>query len=149
MLIGEHAVTIARPIRAVFEHVVDGARNASWRGPDLTVTLLSGDGGVGSVWQQQVRGFGGRPVEVEYRVTALEPPRRFAYELTAGPARGEAEYLLDARSAELTTVSLRVRMRPRGLFASWTGVVPRQVSSELDSLDRLRNFLEGGGVVAS
>jgi uncharacterized protein YndB with AHSA1/START domain len=144
MLIGEHAVTIARPIAAVFEHVVDGTRNASWRGAAVEGTLRSGDGRAGSVWHQLARGFGGRLVEVEYRVTTYEPPHRFAYELIAGPARGEANYTLVAVSDDATTVSVTIRMRARGLFGGWTGMIPRQVSSELDALDRLRTVLEQG-----
>ena len=144
MLIGEHRVTIASPIAVVFEHVVDGTRNASWRGVAVEGTLRSGDGGVGSVWHQLVRGFGGRLTDVEYRVTAYEPPHRFGYELIAGPARGEGAYTLEAVSEAVTTVSVAVRMRARGLFGGWTGMIPRQVSSELDALDRLRTLLEQG-----
>ena len=142
MLIGEHAVTIARPIAVVFEHIVDGTRNATWRGVAVEGTLRSGDGGAGSVWHQLVRGFGGRLTDVEYRVTVCEPPRRYGYELIAGPARGEGHYTLEAVSEAVTRVSVIVRMRARGLFGGWTGMIPRQVSSELDALDRLRVLLD-------
>lgn len=142
MLIGEYTVTIARPIDVVFDHLVDGARNASWRGPVLSVTLLSGDGGLGSVWHQQVRGAAGRIQDADYRVTAWQRPNRYSVEATSGPTRGVAAYTLVEAGPASTVLSLELRLRPRGLVASLSGIAQRQVSRELDSLDRLKTVIE-------
>ena len=145
MLTGRHAVTIARPPEAVFDHVADGARNPTWRPAVVEASILSGDGGAGSVWHQVVRGLTGRLLEVDYRVTVFDRPRQYAFEFEHGPVRGGCEYTFAAGGAGTTTVSLAVRLRGRGPFAGLTGAQPRQMAAELDALGRLKAALEGGG----
>ena len=142
MLTGRHAVAIARPVEVVFDHVADGSRNPAWRQAVSQATLLSGDGGAGTVWHQVVRGLTGRPLQVDYRVTVFDRPRRYAYEFVDGPVRGGCEYTFQADSAASTTVSLAVRLSGRGLFAGLTGAQPRQMAAELDALDQLRSALQ-------
>ena len=143
MLIGEYTVTIARPIDAVFDHIVDGTRNGGWRGPVLSATLLSGDGTAGSIWHQLARGAMGRIQEADYRVVTWDRPHLYEVERTSGPARGAARYTLTEAGPAATILSVELRLRPRGLVASLSGIVQRQISAELDSLDRLKTLLEG------
>lgn len=144
MLTGTHSVTINRPIAVVFDHIADGRRNATWRGPIRDVKLISGDGAAGSVWLQLTSGAGGRVGDSEYRVIASERPRRYALEIIDGPVAGTAEYALEETSEAATVVGVTLRLRPRGLMASLSGIVNRQMALELSSLDRLRAHLEGG-----
>ena len=116
----------------------------SWRVAVVEVALRSGSGGAGSVWHQVVRGVGNHLVEADYRVTACERPRRYAFELIAGPTAGTGEYTLAEKAPLTTTVTLTIGLRPRGFLLGFTGLVSRQMAAELDSLDRLRDLLEGG-----
>lgn len=148
MLSGKHSVTIGRRIDDVFDHIADGARNATWRGPVVEVALVSGDGTEGSVWHQLLRGFGGRLAEADYRVIAFERPHRYAFELIGGPTLGGGEYMLAEAAPATTTVTLVATLRPHGLVPGLTGLVRRHMATELDGLDRLRELLEsapGGG----
>jgi uncharacterized protein YndB with AHSA1/START domain len=144
MLSGKYSVTILRPVEDVFDHIADGARNDTWRGPVVEVTLIAGNGAVGSVWHQLVRGVGGRVAEADYRVTASDRPHRYAFELVAGATLGGGEYTLTEVAPAVTAVTLAVTLRPRGMLPGLTGLVRRQMANELDSLDRLRELLETG-----
>jgi hypothetical protein len=149
MLSGKYSVTIRRTAGDVFDHIADGARNASWRGPVVDVALVDGNGTEGSVWHQLLRGFSGRVAEADYRVTAYDRPRRYAFELIAGPTLGSADYTLAEIAPSTTRLSLALTLRPRGLLAGLTGLVRRQMATELDSLDRLRELLETAPPVSS
>jgi uncharacterized protein YndB with AHSA1/START domain len=142
MLSGKYSVTIRRPVDDVFDHIADGARNATWRGPVVEVALVAGNGTEGSVWHQLQRGFGARVAEADYRVTAFERPHRYAFELIAGPTLGGGEYTLAEVAPATTTVTLVLTLRPHGLVPGLTGLVRRHMATELDSLDRLRELLE-------
>jgi uncharacterized protein YndB with AHSA1/START domain len=142
MLSGEYSVTIRRPVDDVFDHIADGARNVTWRGPVVEVALVAGNGTVGSVWHQLLRGFGGRVADADYRVTAFERPHRYAFELIAGPTLGGGEYTLTEVAPATTTVMVVLTLRPRGLVPGLTGLVRRHMATELDGLDRLRELLE-------
>lgn len=140
MLAGSYSVTVARPAGLVFEHIADGTRNPTWRGPITEMVVVSGEGGAGSVWRQVTRGAGGRLLELEYRVTVCEPPHRFAFVLVSGPMKGSGEYTLSEPAAGETVVTLELSLTPRGLMPGLTGLTRRQMATELDSLDRLREL---------
>ena len=104
MLSGKYSVTIRRPVDDIFDHIADGARNGTWRGPVVEVALVAGNGTEGSVWHQLLRGFGGRVADADYRVTAFERPHRYAFEMTAGPTLGGGEYTLTEVRPATTTI---------------------------------------------
>jgi hypothetical protein len=149
MLSGKYSVTIRRPAGEVFDHIADGTRNDSWRGPVIEVALVAGSGAEGSVWHQLLHGVGNRVAEADYRVTVFERPNRYAFELVAGPTLGGGEYSLSESTPRVTRVTLELSLRPRGILPGLTGLVRRQMASELDSLDRLRTLLESGPDVRS
>ncbi len=139
---GDHSVTINRPATVVFDHIADGANNATWRPAVMEVTLLSGDGGEGTVWRQLVHGPGGKPADADYRVTHFQRPAVYGFEVIAGPVRGRSLYTMTAGTEGDTTVTLAVTLTPRGAMRILTGFVLRALVEELDSLHRLRAVLE-------
>ena len=141
---GEHTVSINRPAAAVFDHIADGTRNAIWRTSVIEVSLHSGTGGEGTVWRQVVRGPAGKAADADYRVTRYEPASAYATEVIAGPVRGTSLFTLAPGDDGETTVTLTVVLKPRGTLRILTGFVLRQLVDELDSLDRLRDLLNGG-----
>jgi uncharacterized protein YndB with AHSA1/START domain len=138
---GEYAVTIRRPARVVFDHIADGSRNSTWRTTVIEVALHSGDGRVGTVWRQVVRGPAGKAVDADYRVTRHEPPSAYGFEIIVGPVRGEGLYTLTAVDERETLVTLELTLKPRGAMRILTGFVLRQLVDDLDGLDRLRDVL--------
>ncbi len=141
---GEHTVTIKRPAAAVFDHIADGTRNATWRASVIEVALRTGNGEEGTVWRQLVHGPGGKPADADYVVTKFHRPALYGFEVIAGPVRGTGLYTLadgaDGADGE-TDVTVAITLTPRGAMRVLTGFVLRQLVDELDSLDRLRDLL--------
>ena len=94
MLSAEHEVTIARPPAEVFAFVADGLNAPKWRPGVLDISLASGTG-LGAVYKQGVKGPGGRRIDADYRITALEPNRRLSFEAIAGPVRPTGQFVFD------------------------------------------------------
>ena len=82
----ERTIAIRRPVDQVFRFLSDGRTATQWRSGVIEVSKASGDG-VGAVYRQVVRGPGGRPVDADYEITALEPDARIAFRAIAGPVR--------------------------------------------------------------
>ncbi len=141
---GEHVVTIARPAAVIFDHIADGTRNAGWRHSVVETALRHGDGGVGTVWRQVVRGPARKPVDADYRVTTYQHDTVYGVEIVDGPVRGTALYTLAPAGEGETTLTVVVFLKPRGAMRVFTGFVLRQLVEELDSLDHLRDQLNAG-----
>lgn len=91
-----HAVTVARPIDDVFAYLADGQRCAEWRPAVVEIHRVSGDGGVGTRYEQRVRGPMGRTIAADYEITVSEPPHRLEFQTVTGPARPHGAYRLES-----------------------------------------------------
>lgn len=137
----ERTIAIRRPADEVFRFLADGRTATQWRPSVIDVSKASG-GGVGAVYRQVVRGPGGRPVDADYVVTALEPERRISFRALAGPVRPEGEYLLEAMG-EATILTFRL-----DATLSWWRqlvlgrLVQSSMEAEMRALDALQELLE-------
>lgn len=138
----ERTVTIDQPIEGVFDYLANGRNAPTWRSGVLDVERVSGNGGVGSVYRQGVRGPGGRRIAADYEITASEPPTRLAFKTIAGPVRPEGEFGLEALgAATIVTISLHAEVGGwKRLLMS--GAVQSTMEAEMGALDRLKELLE-------
>ena len=138
----ERTVTVDQPIDGVFDFIANGRNATTWRSGVLDIERAAGDGGVGTVYRQGVRGPGGRRIAADYEITASERPTRLAFRALAGPVRPEGEYILEAMGdATILTFSLRAELR--GLQRLLMGrAVQSTMDAELRSLDRLKDLLD-------
>jgi uncharacterized membrane protein len=137
----ERTVSIRRPVDQVFRFLADGRTATQWRSGVVDVSKVSGDG-VGTVYRQVVRGPGGRAVDADYEITALEQDRRIAFRTIAGPVRPEGEFALEAMGdATILTFTLDAKL------SGWKrlllgGLVQSTMNSEMAALDRLQEVLD-------
>jgi uncharacterized protein YndB with AHSA1/START domain len=125
----------------VFRFLADGRTATQWRWSVIEVSKASGDG-VGAVYRQVVRGPGGRPVDADYEITALEPAQRIAFRAIAGPVRPEGEYLLEAMG-EATILTFRLAAAlPWWRRLVLGRLVQSSIEAEMRSLDALQELLE-------
>ena len=137
----ERTVSIRRPVDQVFRFLANGLTATQWRLGVIDISKRSGDG-VGEVWRQVVRGPGGRPVDADYEVTALEPERRIAFRTIAGPVRPEGEYELEAMG-DATILTFRLRAELSGWRRFVLGrAVQASMNAEMAALDLLQEVLE-------
>ena len=141
MLSAEHEVTIARPVAEVFAFVADGLNAPKWRPGVLDISLASGTG-LGSVYKQGVKGPGGRRIDADYRITALEPNRRLSFEAIAGPVRPTGQFVLDDVNGA-TRLKFALQAELGGIKKLLMGsAVQKTMNAEVAATERLKQVLE-------
>ena len=140
----EHAVTIARPQKDVFDYLAEGTNNREWRAGVLEISRTSDAGGQGATYRQVLAGPGGRRIDGDYRVTVFDPPRRLEFQVTAGPARPSGVFELSETEGPATRVRFTLDVTPTGLMKLMTPMISRQMQREVAQLDNLKSILEQG-----
>jgi uncharacterized protein YndB with AHSA1/START domain len=140
----EHSVTISRPVQAVFDYLAEGTHNREWRAGVLEISRTSEGGGEGATYRQVLAGPGGRRIDGDYRVTVFDPPRRLAFEVTAGPARPSGVFELTEGGGQSTRVRFTLDVTPTGLMKLMTPMITKQMQREVAQLDNLKSILEQG-----
>jgi len=136
----ERTISIRRPVDQVFRFLADGRTATQWRSGVIEVSKASGDG-VGAVYRQVVRGPGGRAIDADYEITALEQDARIAFRTITGPVRPTGEFAFEAMGeATILTFTLEAEL------AGWRRLVfGRLVQStmegEMRALDQLQDVL--------
>ena len=87
-------------------------------------------------------GPGGRRIDGDYRITEYHPPRVIGFEVTAGPLRPAGRFTLAETGPDATTVSFSLDAQPAGLMRLMSGMVTRQMRTEVAQLGRLKQILE-------
>jgi uncharacterized protein YndB with AHSA1/START domain len=138
----QHTVTIKLPVEAVFAFVVDGERCPHWRPSVLDIKRVSGDGGVGTRYEQGVSGPMGRRITADYEITQSEPNRLLEFQTVTGPARPHGRY--DFESVEGgTRLSFALDATLTGISKLLMGsMVQKTMESEVATLDKLKQVLE-------
>ncbi len=73
----ERTVRVDKPLAQVYDYLVDFENSEEWDAGTVRTTRVSGDGGVGTTYENVSR-FLGRESELTYVVIALEPQRTIA-----------------------------------------------------------------------
>jgi uncharacterized protein YndB with AHSA1/START domain len=141
----EKIVTIRRPAEQVFAYLTDGANDPQWRSGVLEIERTTDADGVGAVYRQVLAGPGGRRIPGDYRVTVFDPPRRFEFQVIAGPARPKGTMEFTQRGAEETEVRFALDVRLRGLMVLLTPMIAAQARKEVAALDAAKRILESRG----
>lgn len=137
----ERSIAIRRPVDQVFRFLADGRTATQWRAGVIDVSKASG-AAVGAVYRQVIRGPGGRPVDADYEITALEPDRRIAFRTIAGPIRPVGEFVLEPMGdATILTFVLYVSL-PWWQRLLLGRLVQSTMDAEMRALDELQDLLE-------
>jgi uncharacterized protein YndB with AHSA1/START domain len=139
----ERTIVIDRPPDQVFAFFADPGNDRKWR-PHVKDISATGPVAVGSVVHQVVDGPGGRGIAADLRVTGYDPPRRYAFEVIAGPARpiGEFRFAPTDSGTEATfSLSAEIRGWKRFLLAR---PVQASIDGEMGALDRAKAIIEAG-----
>lgn len=134
-------MSIRRPVEQVYRFLADGRTATQWRFGVIELYRASGEG-VGERWRQVVRGPGGRRIDADYEIMALEPDRLIAFRTVAGPVRPEGEFELEPMG-DATILTFRLRATLRGWKRLLLGrAVQSAMDAEMAALDELRDVLE-------
>jgi uncharacterized membrane protein len=154
-MIFEKSIVIDRPIEQVFELATCLRRCVVWRNALLSSTQVSeGPVGVGTTFEQEVRGFGGT-FRNSAVVTEYEPPRLFAYEKVEGPDDFKARFSFEAEGDSTRfdvwldgdSSSGWVRLIPAPLIRK---VILGEISQEMETLKAMmENDVDMDALLAS
>jgi uncharacterized protein YndB with AHSA1/START domain len=138
----QHSVTIKRPPEAVFAYVLDGEKCPEWRTHVMDIKRTSGDGGVGTIYRQGVRGPMGRRIAADYRVTVCEPNRLMEFETLGGPVTPHGRFEI-AEEGDGSRLTLSLDSDMKGLAALFLSrMVQRTMETEVHAIERMKTILE-------
>ena len=139
-------VSIARPLREVFEFLTDGANRSQWDATVISEEVTSeGPVGVGSTIHTRMRAMG-REVDFHWMVTAFEPPTRMAIVSTEGmlPTSTTLDF---AASGAGCIATATIEGDPPGMLRIVEPMIAGGVRSTLaDGLARAKAMLESRAV---
>lgn len=138
----DYSVTINRPVKTVFDFVIDGEKNPLWRPMVADIRLVSGTAGsIGAVYKQGLKGPGGRRIDGDYEIVELKANKLMRFRVIAGPARpiGIYRFEADGNSTRFTFV---LDYKPKGFAALMDGMINRTMKAEVATLDNARAYLE-------
>lgn len=137
----EGSITIDRPIKAVFDFVLDGTNGPLWR-PDVTDVQLKTAKplGVGAVFKQGMKGPGGR-IDADYEIVECKPGEWIKFQVVAGPARPTGTYKFES-SGKGCKVTFVLDFQPKGLARLMDGMINKSMQGEVATLSNLKSYLE-------
>lgn len=95
----------------VFDFLVDGTNNASWRPEVMNVIFASGPTDR-AVWAQTVKSYTGKAVKADYRVSWYDRPGKLELIVFNGPSRPTSVFTLKSLTATSTQVTYAVDVKP-------------------------------------
>ena len=138
----QHTVTINRPVEAVFAFVADGEKCPRWRPGVLDIKRVSGDGGVGTRYEQGVSGPMGRRIAADYEITKSDTNRLLEFQTVTRPARPRGRYDFESVGGG-TRLSFALDAELTGISKLLMGsMVQKTMESEVATLDTLKQVLE-------
>lgn len=139
----ENSITINKPVKAVFDLLVDGMNNPLWRGSSVAdIALIRGNAGeVGAVYKQGLKGPGGRRFDGDYELVDVRPNARIEFRVIAGPARPTGVYEIEDAGGS-TRVKFVLDFKPKGFARLMDGMITSTMRGEVGTLSDLKAYLE-------
>lgn len=138
----EGTIIINRPVKEVFDFLVDGTNGPHWRPAILEVYHVPGTPeGVGAVFKQGLKGPGGRRIAGDYEIVECRPNEFIKFQVIAGPARPTDTYTFEAVENS-TRLTFSLQYAPKGLSKLMDPLITRTMHSEVATLANLKAYLE-------
>jgi uncharacterized membrane protein len=137
----EGSITINRPVKEVFDFILDGRNSTLWRPSVLDVQLMPGNPlGVGAIFKQGLKGPGGR-IDGDYEIVECKPNELIRFQVIAGPARPTGTYLFKSMD-DSTQVKFILDFQPKGLAKLMDGMINKSMKGEVEKLSNLKAYFE-------
>ncbi len=134
-------IHIDRPPETVFAVLGDPARERRWR-PEVKVFEPTAPLAAGTVVRQRIAGPAGSAIPADVRLTTYDPPRRYRFQVVAGPVRPVGDYRLVTASGG-TDLTFTLSADLRGVRRLLLGrVMQASIDEEMRNLDRLKALVE-------
>lgn len=137
----EGSIIINRPVKEVFDFILDGTNSTLWRPSVLDVQLMPGKPlGVGAIFKQGLKGPGGR-IDGDYEIVECQPNELIRFQVVAGPARPTGTYIF--KPVDISTqVIFILDFQPKGLAKLMDGMINKSMKGEVETLSNLKAYFE-------
>jgi uncharacterized membrane protein len=146
MVTAEALELIGRSPDDVFDFLSDGANNPTWQSGVIETIGDGTDVHIGMIYRQRARHPLGFTVATDYRVTALERPRRISFAVIGGgPLRPHGTLEIAPAGAGASEVRYRLDYDAQGvmkLAAPWLLVARLSFGRHVASLRNAKRILE-------
>src|SRR6266498_4965167 len=137
----EGNITINRPVKEVFDFILDGMNSLLWRPSVIDVQQVPGKPlGVGAIFKQGLKGPGGR-IDGDYEIVECKPYELIKFQVIAGPARPMGTYVFKS-IGNSTQVTFILDFQPKGLAKLMDGMISKSMKEEVATLSTLKTYLE-------
>ena len=109
--VASETTVIDFPIGDVFDFLVDGTNNASWR-PEVISVIFAAGPAERAVWAQTVKSATGKAVKADYRIAWYDRPGKLELIVFNGPSRPTSTFVLRSLSANSTQITYSVDVKP-------------------------------------
>jgi uncharacterized membrane protein len=138
----DRTITVERPIDEVFAFFTTPSNDPRWRPFVKEINALEPPA-PGAMIHQVVRGPRNRGIPADLRITAYEPPNRYAFKVVAGPVRPQGELRFTAAGPTSTDVTLTLTAELAGIKKLLLSrPVQTSMDSEVAGLDTAKRLLE-------
>ncbi len=138
----ENRIQIDRPVKSVFDFILDGENNRYWRPAVVDIQRQEGGPtGVGAVYKQGLKGPGGGRIDGDYEITECQTNALISFKVIAGPARPVGSYRFEALGNS-TQVTFTLHFEPKGLAKLMEPMIAKTMQSEVATLSNLKTYLE-------
>jgi uncharacterized membrane protein len=139
----EDSIVINRPVKDVYDFVLDGTKNQLWRPAVTDVERVPGKPSeAGAIYKQGLKGPGGRRIEGDYEITECMPNEMIKFQVVAGPARPTGTYKFED-VGNATRVTFTLDYQPTGFEEKLMDpMINRTMKGEVTTLSNLKSYME-------
>jgi uncharacterized membrane protein len=137
-------IVVERPVEEVFAFLADAENDPQWRPGVVDIKKVSG-GDEGAVYEQGVKGPGGRRIAADFEITEHRANELIAFRTIKGPVRPTGRVEVRPEGAA-TRVRFSLDAELRGAKRWFMGrMVQKSIANEVGSLANLKRVLETRG----
>ncbi len=140
----EGTIVINRPLKEVYDFLLNGENNVHWRPSVVAISKVAGtpDGEGAHYKQVCVVGPGNRRVDADFEILEVQTEKLIKFKVIAGPGRPTGTFNMSAEGNS-TKLTFRLDLEPQGFFPKlMTGVIQRALDAEIATLPNIKSYLE-------
>ena len=136
----EHSTVVQRPPSEVYAFLADAENDPRWWPGVMDIRRVSGEG-VGTRYEQGVKGPMGRRIATDIEITELRPGELIMFKAVEGPVHPTGRYELSPAEGG-TRVRFTLEAEVGGLKKLMSPMVQKQMDHEVSNLERMKQVLE-------
>ncbi|WP_100487995.1 SRPBCC family protein [Sporolactobacillus pectinivorans] len=142
MAFAEFAVSIHRPVKEIYDFILNGENNKLWRPSVVDVKQeTAGAIDIGTKFSQTMKGPFGKSISGDYEITECKADQTISFKVISGPARPVGHYVFE-NDGEETKVTFTLSFKPSGFARLMDPMINKQMQLETVTISNVKKYLE-------